>query len=89
MAKTKEESNEIKENETIDMKYHELSDEELAQVLGGVGPEIYRELGDDWDKKDVEIMFTGEQGNENFNTNQSPSLTNEQFKDKTIDIKHF
>ena len=36
MSKTKEELNELKEEvETLDEKLHELTEEELAQVVGG------------------------------------------------------
>ena len=39
MSKTKEELNELKEEvETQNKKLHELTDEELAQVTGGVEP---------------------------------------------------
>ena len=39
MAKTKEELNAIKEEiETLNKKLHELTEEELAQVTGGVLP---------------------------------------------------
>ena len=38
MAKTKEELNAIKEEvETLNKKLHELTEEELAQVSGGLG----------------------------------------------------
>ena len=39
--KTKEELNALKEEvETLNRKLHELTDEELAQVSGGLGPAI-------------------------------------------------
>ena len=41
--KTKEELDEIKEEvETVSRKLHELTDEELAQVYGGVLPAPYK-----------------------------------------------
>ena len=44
--KTKEELNALKEEvETVSRKLHELTDEELAQVSGGVLPAIHREPG--------------------------------------------
>ena len=60
--KTKEELNALKEEvETVSRKLHELTEEELAQVSGGIVPPsqredlpertapLYVELGDDWD----------------------------------------
>ena len=60
--KTKEELNALKEEvETLNKKLHELTEEELAQVSGGIVPPsqredlpertapLYVELGDDWD----------------------------------------
>ena len=44
--KTKEELNALKEEvETLNRKLHELTEEELAQVSGGLVPAIHRELG--------------------------------------------
>ena len=41
MAKTKEELNALKEEvETVSRKLHELTEEELAQVSGGLAPDI-------------------------------------------------
>ena len=41
MSKTKEELNEIKEEvETLDEKLHELTEEELEQVTGGVAFDV-------------------------------------------------
>ena len=40
MSKTKEELNELKEEvEKLDEKLHELTEEELAQVVGGAAPQ--------------------------------------------------
>ena len=41
MAKTKEELNALKQEvETVSRKLNELTDEELAQVSGGLAPDI-------------------------------------------------
>ena len=40
--KTKEELNELKEEvETVSKKLHELTEDELAQVVGGVDPTVF------------------------------------------------
>ena len=54
--KTKEELNALKEEvETLNRKLHELTEEELAQVSGGLVPAIHRELG-----RDPVIIDTGD-----------------------------
>ena len=53
MSKTKEELDELKEEvEKLDEKLHELTEEELAQVTGGVGGFRDREaISASWDNK--------------------------------------
>lgn len=91
MTKTQEELNVLKEEVETESKFHELTDEDLAQVFGGVGPNIYAQPGDSWDKKDIESMFIGEQGEENMNINKDPQSLNEQFKEKAkvVDLTHY
>ena len=56
--KTKEELTVLKaEMESLNAKLCELTDDELTQVTGDVGPEIYVEFGDDWDKDDVRAEY--------------------------------
>ena len=52
MAKTQEELNALKEEvETLSKKLHELTEEELVQVIGG-----------DWVYQDIEIFLESENG---------------------------
>lgn len=91
MTKTQEELNKIKEVKKDTINFRELSDDELGLVLGGIGPGIYVEYGDDWQKNDIDEMFNGKKNNENLNLNNDPLSLEEEFKEKAkvIDLTHF